>query len=483
MVSLLAGLLIEERTAKRSWSQIVVAILASSAGAFIALGVGLLVDHVLHLSNVMLVFLPAVVFSAIRYGFWAATWTVIMSVGLTRYWLAAPIWSFAVEAPAHRGAIFVFVLVAAISSTLAAYIRDLAIEIRRQSRFSQGLYSFTSQLAGASSFQDVARIVAASVRSMLDLDAVVLPPEEAGESPPWVLPLRNEERTLGVLYVRRPPERHGSAVDDERLLATVANQAAMTLERIRLAQQMQDARVQGEADRLRAALLSSVSHDFKTPLASILGNISSVRQYSTMYDEATRDDMLASAQEEAERLSRFVSNLLDMTRIDAGAVQPSFDNVDLSDVVGSAIKSAGNVLRQHWVRVELPPDLPMVRLDCVLMDHLLVNLLDNAAKYSPEGSLICISAGTADGEVQLVVEDEGPGIRAEDLPFVFHRFFRAAPGDRTSSGIGLGLALCRCFAEVMAGSIEAANRTDHVGARFTVHVPVADTLSMEPAAG
>jgi two-component system sensor histidine kinase KdpD len=289
------------------------------------------------------------------------------------------------------------------------------------------------------------------------------------------IPVPTCREALGLLFVR--PRRAESRDelfsynDVVRLLGTLANQAAMTLERVGLSEQIQDARVQAEAERLRVALLSAVSHDLKTPLASILGNISSVREYAHLYDAATRDEMLASAQTEAERLSRFVSNLLHMTRIDAGAVNPAFEMVDLSDIVGSAIKSAGRLLDHHWLRVDLANDLPMVRLDCVLIDHVLVNLLDNAAKYAPTGSLIRIGAREHDGLVRIEVEDEGPGIRPEDLPRVFDRFFRAG-GDRQPAGTGLGLAICRCFLEAMGAHITARNRNDRSGAVFTVEIPV-----------
>ncbi len=375
------------------------------------------------------------------------------------------------------------------------------------------MYTFTSRLTTATSSEEVARAIVGEVRAVLDRDAALFlvrggeltlcdtapegavptPEEQAaiaaywssrGTTGPKAAPQQPTfvhvptcREPLGLLFVRPaspagdPSKERGSPETQLRLLGTLANQAAMTLERVGLSEQVQDARVQAEAERLRAALLSAVSHDLKTPLASILGNISSVREYAHLYDAATRDEMLASAQTEAERLSRFVSNLLHMTRIDAGAVRPAFEMVDLSDVVGSAIKSAGRLLDSHWLRVDLDSDLPMVRLDCVLIDHVLVNLLDNAAKYAPAGSLIRIGARRADDGVRLEVEHEGPGIRIEDLPYVFDRFFRAG-GDRQPSGTGLGLAICRSFLQTMNSRITARNRTDRSGAVFSIEIPI-----------
>ena len=372
------------------------------------------------------------------------------------------------------------------------------------------MYTFTSRLTAATSSEAVARAIVGEVRALLDRDAALFllrgrelalcdtapegavptldeqtaiaafwngrgnPNPQGADGRHWFIPVPTCREALGLLFVRAPyvdVEREPRQRERElRLLGTLANQAAMTLERVGLSEQVQDARVHAEAERLRAALLSAVSHDLKTPLASILGNISSVREYAHLYDAATRDEMLASAQREAERLSRFVSNLLHMTRIDAGAVRPALEMVDLSDVVGSAIKSAGRLLDSHWLRVDLDNDLPMVRLDCVLIDHVLVNLLDNAAKYAPPGSLIRIGARQTDGCVRVDVEDEGPGIRPDDLPYVFDRFFRAG-GDRQPAGTGLGLEICRSFLETMRARITARNRCDRSGAVFTIEIP------------
>jgi two-component system sensor histidine kinase KdpD len=386
----------------------------------------------------------------------------------------------------------------------------------RERRPTPDMYTFTSRLTTATSSEDVARAIVGEVRSLLDRDAALFL-VRGGELtlcdtvPDGAVPTLDEQfaiaafwngrgsttqdgdrhtfvtvptcrEALGLLFVRArpggPAEPHRRN-EELRLLGTLANQAAMTLERVGLSEQVQDARVQAEAERLRAALLSAVSHDLKTPLASILGNISSVREYAHLYDAATRDEMLASAQTEAERLSRFVSNLLHMTRIDAGAVRPAFEMVDLSDVVGSAIKSAGRLLDSHWLRVDLDADLPMVRLDCVLIDHVLVNLLDNAAKYAPAGSLIRIGARRVDGCVRVEVEDEGPGIRPEDLPYVFDRFFRAG-GDRQPSGTGLGLAICRSFLQSMKAQITVRNRSDRSGAVFSIEIPMTEATLREP---
>jgi two-component system sensor histidine kinase KdpD len=220
-------------------------------------------------------------------------------------------------------------------------------------------------------------------------------------------------------------------------------------------------------------MLTSVSHDLRTPLASILGAISSLRSFGERYDAATRDELLATAQDEAERLNRFVGNLLDMTRLDAGAVAVKSQPVDIADLVATALRRAEALLRGHPVTTSIAADLPPAALDFVLAEQVLFNLLDNAAKYTPPGTLIEIVAKAQGDDAVLSVRDEGPGISVSDLPHVFEKFYRAAEGDRRGTGTGLGLAIARGFVEAQGGTIVARNRTDRQGAEFVISFPLA----------
>jgi two-component system sensor histidine kinase KdpD len=224
-----------------------------------------------------------------------------------------------------------------------------------------------------------------------------------------------------------------------------------------------------ETDRLRAALLTSISHDLRTPLASILGSATSL---SETLDAATRRDLIGNIQDEAERLNRFIGNLLDMTRLESGPLRLRTGAVELSDAIGSALRRAGKILMEHRTEVVLQPDLPMLDLDEVLFEQVLFNLLDNASKYAPAGSLITIKAWQDGGQVVVQVLDEGPGIPAADQERVFDKFYRVGGADRRRAGTGLGLAICRGFIEAMHGSIAASNRTDRSGAAFTMSLPV-----------
>src|SRR5215471_18652690 len=196
-------------------------------------------------------------------------------------------------------------------------------------------------------------------------------------------------------------------------------------------------------ERRRGALLTSISHDLRTPLASILGAVSSLRSFPERYSKPEREELLATMQDEAERLNRFVANLLDMTRLESGAIELKLELIDVAEIVGSALQRAGNILAGHHVEIEIEPHLPMLRLDAVLFEQVLFNLLDNAAKYSPVGSQIDIHA-TRDGElVEIEVVDGGQGIPPAELERIFDKFYRVQAQDRRRAGTGLGLAICR----------------------------------------
>jgi two-component system sensor histidine kinase KdpD len=249
-----------------------------------------------------------------------------------------------------------------------------------------------------------------------------------------------------------------------------------------LAEDVDRSRLLAETERLRSALLTSISHDLRTPLASILGAASSLQTYHERIDTEGKRDLLRTIQDEAERLNRFVANLLDMTRLESGAVVLSHEAADLGELVGTALARAGKVLEGHRVEISLPPALPLLDLDTVLFEQILFNLLDNAGKYSPPGSVVTLRAwheaagAGARASVNLQVMDEGPGIPADALERVFDKFYRVHGADRQRAGTGLGLAVCRGFVEAMGGTIVAGNRTDGSGAVFTVTLPVPATL-------
>ncbi len=239
-----------------------------------------------------------------------------------------------------------------------------------------------------------------------------------------------------------------------------------------LAAQLRRHAVSAETEHLRSAMLASLSHDLRTPLASILGAASSLKSQRQTLDEASQRDLIETIREEAERLHRFITNLLDMTRVEAGAIAPRLDAVDLSDVTGSALRRAEQILAGHQIAVEIPPDLPLLRADPVLFEQILFNLLDNAAKYAPPGTRILLRARNGGNVVRVEIADEGDGIPPDELERVFDKFHRAQAADRQRAGTGLGLAICRGFLQAMNGAIVAENREGGGGALFVVTLPV-----------
>jgi two-component system sensor histidine kinase KdpD len=233
-----------------------------------------------------------------------------------------------------------------------------------------------------------------------------------------------------------------------------------------------------ESDRLRAALLTSISHDLKTPLASVLGAASTMRDLSSGLSDAEKHDLLATVIDESERLNRFIANLLDMTKLESGAVVPNTARQDIGEIVGSALRRAGKILVHHKVSLELAAELPMLELDAVLFEQVLFNLLDNAAKYAPADTTISIRGLQDKNDVILQIIDEGAGIPPAELESVFDKFYRAQKGDHVRPGTGLGLAISRGFVEAMHGTISATNRTDRSGAMLTIRLPIpADNIA------
>ena len=424
------------------------------------------------IENVDLVFLTAVVGVAVRYGLGPSLAGSVASVLAYNFFFVPPLHTFAVADPANVAALFFFLVVAVVTSNLAARARAQALAARRQAETTEALYAFSRRIADIVALDDLLRATVQQIASMLALDAVLLLPDEAGQAPgaggppvggpgrPRRRPVRLGGRPLRRTRVPRrparrrapvpaPAHRHGvvgvvgisprdGSVDpptpeERRLLDALLDQAAVAIERVRLAAERDEARLAAETERLRSALLASLSHDLKTPLASITGAVTALRQYADLYDAAARDELAGTIQDEAERLARFVTNLLDMARLEAGGIVLDRQPVDLGEVVGTALQRTAPVLAEHRVAVDLAPDLPMLELDAVLLEQVLVNLLDNAAKYAPPGSTVTLEGRRCGDAVALTVADEGPGLAPGDVARVFEKFYRGA--DAATAGV------------------------------------------------
>ncbi|MBV9200256.1 MAG: sensor histidine kinase KdpD, partial [Alphaproteobacteria bacterium] len=479
----------------------------------VALGIGLLIKQVIAVQSISLVFLTAVLASAIAWGLWPSMFTAVVSMLAYNFFFLPPIYTFTIADPENVLALFFFLVVAVIVSNVTARARSQIVTARSRAKTTAELYAFSRKVAGIGAVDDLLWATAFQISSMLNVRTVLLLPAKDGEGldvvsgyPPedhlddadmaaarWTwehnraagrgadtlpggkrlfLPLRTGSGSVGVIGIDRDVPGPLLTPDERRLLDALCDQAAVAIERISLAKGLDEARVLAETERLRAALLTSISHDLRTPLASILGTVSSLRSFPEKYGATEREELLATLQDEAERLNRFVANLLDMTRLESGAIELKIEFIDVAEIIGSALQRAGNVLAGHRVEVEIEPGLPMLRLDAVLFEQVLFNLFDNAAKYSPAGSRIDLRA-KRDGElVEIEVVDEGPGIPPADFERIFNKFYRVQAQDRRRAGTGLGLAICRGFVEALGGWIVARNRRDRSGAVLTIRMPV-----------
>jgi two-component system sensor histidine kinase KdpD len=390
-------------------------------------------------------------------------------------------------------------------------MHDQTRRVRREARTTAELYEFSRKIAGVLDLDDLLWIAVSHLARALEAEIVILMPdvgklairaafppdsdldraELAAAQRAWdydyraggindpatpsrrsFMPIHTGRSEIGVIGVLSlDPDGRLSPADRE-LLDAVSSQIAVAIERVTLAGDFEQARRRAEQERVRSAMLTSVSHDLRTPLASIIGALSSVRSYGERYDQATRDDLLATAQSEAERLDRFVGNLLDMTRLDAGVVSPKREPVEVGDLVSTTLRRAVPLLQNKVVASSVAPGLPALSLDFVLAEQALFNLLDNAAKYLPPGGRIEIDARWAGDRVEIVVRDEGPGIAPAAIGRLFDKFFRADAGDRRRAGTGLGLAIAKGFVEAQGGAIAATNRTDRSGAEFVISYPI-----------
>jgi two-component system sensor histidine kinase KdpD len=485
---------------------------AASVGfVIVALAAALVMRQTLDVSNVALAFLVAVLASAVNFGLWPSLFACLVSVLAYNFFFLPPLYTFTIADPENVVALFFFTVVAIIASNLAARIRNEAIAARRRARMTEELYLFSRKLAGAAMLDDITWATVHQIALMLRVRVVLLLPEEGRLSvatgfPPedmldeadlaaayWCfeknraagrgadtlpgakrlfMPMRTGRGPVGVIGIDSDTPGPLLMPDQSRLLDALLDQAALAIERVNLAKDIDRAKLAAETDRLRAALLTSISHDLRTPLASILGSATSLAAHGPQLDEAVQRSLMRTIQEEAERLNRFIGNLLDMTRLEAGPLQPNLGLIDLSDIVGAALRRAEKILCSHKVEIEFSPGLPMLDLDMVLMEQVLFNLLDNAAKYAPEGTKITVRAEQEGNFVALRVLDEGEGLPQDRLERIFDKFYRVQRTDRQRAGTGLGLAICRGFVEAMGGTIEAANRSDRQGAAFTIRLPI-----------
>ncbi|MDB5650607.1 MAG: kdpD [Hyphomicrobiales bacterium] len=493
----------------------------SAAFSAVSLGIAQLLQRFLDVRSVALVFLVAVLFSAVRFGLVPALFSALLGALAFNFFFLAPLYTFTIGDPESIVVFVVYIVVAVIASNLTSNVRSQALTARQRARTAEDLFLFSRKLAGAGSLDDVLWATAFQIASMLKVHVVILlsaageltvragyPPEdmldsadmgaakwawkneqEAGRGADTLpgarrlfIPLRTSRGVVGVVGVDNDSESDGRTMspEDRRLLNSLLDQAAIAIERVNLVEDSDRAKLAAESDRLRGALLTSISHDLKTPLAAVMGAAGTLREFNGALSEEDRRDLLQAIYDESERLHRFIDNLLNMTKLESGAIELNAVPYDLRESIGTALRRCSKMLTGFDVAVEMAPDLPLVALDPVLFEQVLVNLFENASKYAKPGSELRVQAWRDAGEVVVQVLDEGPGIPPDDVERIFEKFYRAEKGDRVRAGTGLGLPICRGFVEALGGTIKAENRTDRTGAVFSVRLPAIQDFERPP---
>jgi two-component system sensor histidine kinase KdpD len=473
-------------------------------------------------SNLIMVYLLGVIVVATRYGRGPSLVASLLSVGAFDFFFVPPYFTFAVSDTQYFVTFSVMLIVAVVISGLATRIRDQAVSARERESRMAALYAMSRELA---STRGVQGLLAVAIRHITEVFragvAVLLPGPDGrlggggavvGEFPmdvsevavsQWVyehgqvagrgtdtlpgatglyVPLLGSRGTVGVLGLRPNDPRSLQAPEQLHQLETFASQTALAIERARLAEEAEQAQVRAETERLRNSLLSSVSHDLRTPLASITGAASTLLDNEARLDAATRRDLLEALHEEADRLNRLVQNLLEMTRLEAGALVPHTAWHSVEEVVGAALGRFGKSLAERPVTTRIPAELPLVPMDDVLIEQVLINLIDNAIKYTPPATPIEVSADETAGAVVVEVADRGPGLPPGEERLIFEKFHRTDPAPSVR-GAGLGLAICEGIIRAHGGRIWAENRPGGgVALRFSLPLKDAPPTLSEPPA-
>jgi two-component system sensor histidine kinase KdpD len=481
------------------------------AGVSVATSIAWTMFLYFELTNLIMAYLIAVVFIAIRVGRGPSILASILSVATFDFFFVPPYFTFAVSDFQYILTFAVMLVVALLISNLTGRIRDQAELARYRERRTAVLYAMSKDLATHRGTAMLTQVAAKHLRDVFEGQVAIfladdekqvrlqrveelyfeLERKEAGVAQ-WVfdhqehaglgtdtlpgatalyLPLVGSTGAIGVVAVR--PKDSGLLQDPEQLhlLESLVSQVALAIERTRLSEEAQQAHVRVETERMRNAILSSVSHDLRTPLATITGAASSLLETHSRLNAEDRLELSRSIYREADRLDRLLKNLLDMMRIEAGAVHLNKEWHPIDEIVGAALSRLEERLHNHIVKTAFPPELPLVHIDGVLLEQVMLNLLENAAKYAPTGSIIDLSASAGDREVLVEVADRGQGIPIGDEVRIFDKFYRAKPA--REGGVGLGLTICRGIVEAHGGRIWAENRSGG-GAVFRFSIPLSN---------
>ncbi len=437
----------------------------------------------LEVANISLGYLVAVLLVAIWHGLLPGVVASVLAFVLYNFLFVPPLYTLSVAETQDLVRLFLFLGAAVLTSTIAARARSRAEEAQRRTAVQEALYALSQAISTEVEAGAILPVVAQQIERLLPIrgcSILVFSPDDAplvtevgevgSEGTAVVMPLRTGGRTLGVIRVWEHPERPLDA-EGRRLLEALARQAALAVERTRLVDEATTLQLVAESEQLKSAILHSVSHDLRTPLVAIKGAVSNLLDNAVDWDEQAQHMFLETIDLESDRLNRLVRNLLDMSRIEAGAALPPREPALFEDVLGPVLYRLKSSLGDHPLDVEIPPDLPLVPMAVLQVDQILANLIENAAKYAPAGTPIRVGASMVDGALQVDVSDRGPGVPPDQRERIFDKFYRLGEPETTHGGTGLGLSICKYWVEAHGGRIWVRPREDG-GAVFSFTLPI-----------
>jgi two-component system sensor histidine kinase KdpD len=459
-------------------------------------------SRTINVTSASILFVPVILGAAIFGGMIPSLTAALASLAVCSVLFYNPAFFLPDADPQEVADIFVFGGVAIVSSQLAGYARRATAASRRREAIMEYLLAFNRRISAVVDPAQIPAVLAEELSHSLGSAAAIyledggrlrelavvgdfgtVQPlavaeqawrEREATAPPVYL-LHSGGAPVGVIVVGAEPDSRL----DPLAIAAMIEQSGLALARMRLALRVEEARVLAKAENLREAVLGSISHDLHTPLASILGSVTTLEKFGPICDENTRAELQSTIREEAQRLERYIRRMLDLTRIRAGRLAPQVEPIDVADITNAALRQTQKALTRHRIESDDMLALPMVETDPVLVEQALVNILENAAKYSPPGSVIFLRGQVESGRVVLSVQDSGIGLDRAEAQKIFAPFYRAA--DATSgqvAGNGLGLMVSKAFVEAAGGEIWADSRGVGQGAAFHIGMPLAKTLQV-----
>ncbi len=480
----------------------------------LATGLALAVDKWLELEDLSAMFLLGVAAAGVFGGLSSALIACVLSFVACNFFFTEPRYSLQINSADDVRTLVVFLMVGTVVGVLSGRLQRQAVDARRNTLRTAMLFDFTRRLATAVNERDLRQAAAIGIEEILGMRCLVLPATGDGRvqlsaelqrSVGWrdtemaaanwavqhqeiagtgtttlpaatwcFVPLVSGEQAVGVIALEQRAGADALSAEESRLLHSLQAQVATAWERFTLLKHAQDAKVQRAAEGLRSALLASVSHDLRTPLVSVIGSLSAIRELSGTLNAHDQAQLVNTALSEAERLNRLIQNLLDATRLAQGGMALQLSAVAVDEVLHSAAQRLGQA-QQSRVRFDVQAGLPAARADRALLEQTVTNLLENALKYSPADAPILLSAEEKAGRVLIAVADSGPGIEPAERARIFDFFYRATQRDSGVVGSGLGLAICKGFVEAMGGKITVHAGEQQRGTKFVIELPVDET--------